>query len=144
MKRNKLYTANSWNKRQFIKDSSVNTYPLGGLAKVKNFLKENEDWGAVASASGDILGNTISQGKTSGVGNIINTVGDIAGNIPVFGGFMKGAANLVGGLVNTVIGSKLNNENIALIQYGMEIINSKNCPPAIKALMNETNIDIYC
>ena len=39
MKRNKLYTANSWNKRQFIKDSSVNTYPLGGLTKVKNFLK---------------------------------------------------------------------------------------------------------
>ena len=37
---------------------------------------------------------------------------------------------------------ELNNENIALLQYGMEIINSKNCPPAIKALMNEANIDI--
>ena len=113
MKRNKLYTVNSWNRNQFIKNSSANTYPLGGLTKVKNFLKENEDWGDVASTAGDILGNTISQGKTSGVGNIINTVGDIAGDIPVFGGFMKGAANLVGGLVNTAFGSKLNKENIA-------------------------------
>lgn len=113
MKRNKLYTVNSWNRSQFIKDSSANTYPLGGLTKVKNFLKENRDWGAVASAAGNILGNAMSQGKTSSAGNIINTVGDIAGNIPVFGGFMKGAANIVGGLVNTAFGSKLNKENIA-------------------------------
>ena len=113
MKRNKLYTVNSWNRNQFIKNSSANTYPLGGLTKVKNFLEENDGWGDVASTAGDILGKAMSQGKTSGAGNVINTVGDIAKDIPVFGGFMKGAANLVGGLVNTVIGSKLNNENIA-------------------------------
>lgn len=113
MKRNKLYTVNSWNRNQFIKNRSANTYPLGGLIGVKNFLEEYKDLGEVASTAGNILGNTMSQGRTSGVGNTINTVGDVVENIPVFGGFMKGAANLVGGLVNTVIGSKLNNENIA-------------------------------
>ena len=113
MKRNKLYTVNSWNRNQFIKNSSANTYPLGGLTKVKNFLEENDGWGDVASTAGDILGKSMSQGKTSGAGNTINTVGDIVENVPVFGGLMKGAANLVGGLANTIFGSKLNNENIA-------------------------------
>ena len=85
MKRNKLYTVNSWNRNQFIKDSSANTYSLGGLAVVKNFLEEYKDLGKVASVAGDTLGNAMSQGKTSGAGNI----------------------------VNTVLGSKLNKENIA-------------------------------
>lgn len=36
----------------------------------------------------------------------------------------------------------LNDENIALLQYGLDIINSKYCPPAIKALKNKINVDI--
>lgn len=37
---------------------------------------------------------------------------------------------------------ELNNENIALLQYGMEIINSNNCPPAIKSIMDLKQINI--
>lgn len=36
----------------------------------------------------------------------------------------------------------LNNENMAIIQYGLEIINSKDCPKGIKELMDLCKIDI--
>ena len=45
MKRNKLYTVNSWNRNQFIKNSSANTYPLGGLIGVDNFLEDIKSLG---------------------------------------------------------------------------------------------------
>lgn len=35
-----------------------------------------------------------------------------------------------------------NNENMTYIQYGLDIINSKNCPIGIKELMKKKNIDI--
>ncbi len=68
--------------------------------------------GAAAGAVGQIGGQLLANGLESKAGNIVSGIGDIVGGVPIVGGFAKGALNLVGGGVNALFGSKLNQENI--------------------------------
>ena len=125
MKRNKLYTVNSYNKNQFDKNIVSNIYLDGGSSdeEKSNFFKDNKDWAGVASLAGKITGDIIGGGKTSSVGQAFNTIGDVAGAIPVYGGFIKGAAGILGGISNGLFGSKLNKENIAQFENQNDIQN---------------------
>ena len=125
MKRNKLYTVNSYNKNQFDKNIVSNLYLDGGSSdnEKSNFFKDNKDWAGVASSAGEVIGGIIGGGKTSSAGQAFNTIGDIAGNIPVYGGFIKGAAGILGGISNGLFGSKLNKENIAQFENQNDIQN---------------------
>lgn len=125
MKRNKLYTVNSYNKNQFDKNIVSNIYLDGGSSdeEKSNFFKDNKDWAGVASSAGKVVGDIIGGGKTSSAGQAFNTIGDIAGNIPVYGGFIKGAAGILGGISNGLFGSKLNKENIAQFENQNDIQN---------------------
>lgn len=68
--------------------------------------------GAAAGAVGQIGGQLLSNGLSSKAGGIVSGVGDALGGIPIVGGFAKGALNLIGGGVNALFGSKLNQANI--------------------------------
>lgn len=130
MKRNKLYTVNPWNKDIF--DTGDNTTPTstvnppattpaptssgdasgakgGDSSKWDKFVSDMGGMGNVmgmAQQANGILtqfGNWMAQGKTSTVGNIFNTLGSMG--IP--------GMDFIGDIFNTVLGSKLNKENIA-------------------------------
>lgn len=68
--------------------------------------------GAAAGAVGQIGGQLLSNGLESKAGGIVSGVGDALGAVPIVGGFAKGALNLVGGGINALFGSKLNQANI--------------------------------
>ena len=125
MKRNKLYTVNPYNKIQFDKNIISNIYLDGGPSdkEKSNFFKDNKDWAGVASSAGQVAGDIIGGGKTSSVGQAFNTIGDIAGNIPVYGSFIKGATGILGGISNGLFGSQLNKENIAQFENQNDIQN---------------------
>ena len=125
MKRNKLYTVNPYNKNQFDKNIIRNIYSDGGSSdkEKSNFFKDNKDWAGVASSAGQVAGDIIGGGKTSSVGQAFNTIGDIAGNIPVYGSFIKGATGILGGISNGLFGSQLNKENIAQFENQNDIQN---------------------
>lgn len=80
--------------------------------------------GAAAGAVGQIGGKLLSNGLSSKAGSIVSGVGDALGSIPVFGGFAKGALNLIGGGVNALFGSKLNQANINAANADIDRMNS--------------------
>ena len=80
--------------------------------------------GAAAGAVGQIGGQLLSNGLESKAGGIVSGVGDALGAIPIVGGFAKGALNLIGGGVNALFGSKLNQENIAAVEGATARANS--------------------
>ena len=102
-----------------------NYYDLGGdivagkgLGKFGQSLgKLGEGVGAIGSAVGGIAGNLISDGMTSGAGDVIGKLGDVAGAIPGPWGAVAGAGlKVIGGLTNRAFGSKMNTENINKIE----------------------------
>lgn len=80
--------------------------------------------GAAAGAVGQIGGQLLSNGLESKAGGIVSGVGDALGAVPIVGGFAKGALNLIGGGVNALFGSKLNQENIAAVEGATARANS--------------------
>lgn len=80
--------------------------------------------GAAAGAVGQIGGQLLSNGLSSKAGGIVSGVGDALGGIPVIGGFAKGALNLIGGGVNALFGSKLNQANINAANSDINRMNS--------------------
>lgn len=80
--------------------------------------------GAAAGAVGQIGGKLLSNGLSSKAGGIVSGVGDALGGIPIFGGFAKGALNLIGGGVNALFGSKLNQANINAANSDIDRMNS--------------------
>lgn len=85
---------------------------LGGLSSGAGTFGMTSMLGAAAGAIGDIGGKLLSNGLESKAGGIVSGVGDALGGIPIVGGFAKGALNLIGGGVNALFGSKLNQANI--------------------------------
>lgn len=77
-----------------------------------------------AGAVGQIGGQLLSNGLSSKAGGIVSGVGDALGGIPVIGGFAKGALNLIGGGVNALFGSKLNQANINAANSDINRMNS--------------------
>lgn len=80
--------------------------------------------GAAAGAVGKIGGKLLSNGLSSKAGGIVSGVGDALGGIPIFGGFAKGALNLIGGGINALFGSKLNQANINAANADIDRMNS--------------------
>ena len=129
-KKDKLYT---------IKQS-INLYPNGGdieknttlldsltngngLSLKNTFSGQNltdiakGGIGALGSIVGQVGGNLIDGGLSSGAGNTISSIGSTVGSAistvnPLVGGMVSVGSGLIGGLTNRMFGSKLNQENI--------------------------------
>lgn len=129
-KKDKLYT---------IKQS-INLYPNGGdieknttlldsLTNGNGFSLKNTfsgqnltdiakgSIGALSSIVGQVGGNLIDGGLSSGAGNTISSIGSTVGSAistvnPLVGGMVSVGSGLIGGLTNRMFGSKLNQENI--------------------------------
>lgn len=129
-KKDKLYT---------IKQS-INLYPNGGdieknttlldsLTNGNGFSLKNTfsgqnltdiakgGIGALGSIVGQVGGNLIDGGLSSGAGNTISSIGSTVGSAistvnPLVGGMISVGSGLIGGLTNRIFGSKLNQENI--------------------------------
>ena len=129
-KKDKLYT---------IKQS-INLYPNGGdieknttlldsLTNGNGFSLKNTfsgqnltdiakgSIGALGSIVGQVGGNLIDGGLSSGAGNTISSIGSTVGSAistvnPLVGGMVSVGSGLIGGLTNRMFGSKLNQENI--------------------------------
>lgn len=85
------------------------------LLGAKDIIKSSA--GAIGSAVGQIGGNLIGGGLSSGVGNTIGSIGGTIGSTvstvnPLVGGIISAGTGLIGGLTNRMFGSKLNQENI--------------------------------
>ena len=73
--------------------------------------------GALGSVVGQVGGNLIGGGLSSGAGNTIGSIGSTVGSAissvnPLLGGIVSVGSGLIGGLTNRMFGSKLNQENI--------------------------------
>lgn len=68
--------------------------------------------GIANTASSVVTGLMNPKGNSTGVGNALQTVGSLAGNIPGVGGLAGAGVGLVGGLVNSMFGSNLNEDFI--------------------------------
>ena len=123
-KKDKLYT---------IKQP-INLYPDGGnlldsltngngLSLKNTFSGQNltdiakGGIGALGSIVGQVGGNLIDGGLSSGAGNTISSIGSTVGSAistvnPLVGGMVSVGSGLIGGLTNRMFGSKLNQENI--------------------------------
>lgn len=123
-KKDKLYT---------IKQP-INLYPDGGnlldsltngngLSLKNIFSGQNLTYiakggiGALGSVVGQVGGNLIGGGLSSGAGNAIGSIGSTVGSAissvnPLLGGIVSVGSGLIGGLTNRMFGSKLNQENI--------------------------------
>lgn len=78
-----------------------------------------------ATAVGGMIGGAIGGGLESGAGNVIGGLADIASQIPGPWGAVAGAGlKFIGGGVNALFGSKLNEENIAAVNRGISAANN--------------------
>lgn len=68
--------------------------------------------GIADTASSVVTGLMNPKGNSTGVGNALQTVGSLASNIPGVGGLVGAGVGLVGGLVNSMFGSDLNEDFI--------------------------------
>ena len=94
------------------------------LSKVKGLFNEGSLNGA-ATAVGDMVEGAIGGGMSSGVGNAIGGLGNIASAIPGPWGAVAGAGlKVIGGLTNRAFGSKMNEENIAEVNSDINRLNN--------------------
>lgn len=124
----------------YIIKQSINLYPNGGdieknttlldsLTNSNGFSLKNTfsgqnltdiakgGIGALGSIVGQVGGNLIDGGLSSGAGNTISSIGSTVGSAistvnPLVGGMVSVGSGLIGGLTNRMFGSKLNQENI--------------------------------
>lgn len=75
----------------------LNSGSIGGIA------------GGVASAIGSAINPS---GNSTTVGNVLQSVGSLASNIPGVGGLIGAGVNLIGGLTNAAFGSNINEDFI--------------------------------
>lgn len=104
------------------------TPPAPTPSKFKSFMSSDLGKGitsAVGSAVGSIGGGLISNGMTSTAGNVIGGLQNIAGAIPgSWGSVASAGLGVVGGLVNRMFGSKMNEENIAKVEGSINQLNN--------------------
>lgn len=79
---------------------------------------------SAAGAVGDIGGALLSNGLDSKAGGIVTGVGDALGGIPIIGGLAKGALNLIGGGINALAGSSINQANVSAANSDIARMNS--------------------
>lgn len=129
-KKDKLYTIKqSINLYPNGSDIEKNTTLLDSLTNGNGFSLKNTfsgqnltdiakgGIGALGSIVGQVGGNLIDGGLSSGAGNTISSIGSTVGSAistvnPLVGGMVSVGSGLIGGLTNRMFGSKLNQENI--------------------------------
>lgn len=129
MIKNNFNKSSSLNKRY---TSPINYYNIGGILEKfqkwsdkvgNNIIEKNnflgkfgvtsDNMGGITNTIGQSMIGTINKNNNStGVGNALQTVGNIASNIPGVGGLVGAGVGLVGGLVNTMFGSNVNEEAV--------------------------------
>lgn len=73
--------------------------------------------GAAGAAVGGIGGGLLSDGMSSGAGNVLSGLSSVASAIPgPWGAVASAGLGLASGLANRMFGSKMNNENIARVE----------------------------
>lgn len=78
-----------------------------------------------ASAIGSMAGDAIGGGMSSGAGDAISSIGNLASAIPgPWGAVASAGLKIVGGLTNRMFGSKMNKENIANVEGTINRLNS--------------------
>lgn len=130
------YLYNMTKVKRHIRNNSYNRYDLGswlntaasklgigsstnaaGAAKGTNLFGLTSGGTGLASAGlniGSSLFNTFGNpnGNTTGVGNIMSTVGGLASNIPGVGGLIGAGVSTLGSVVNAAFGSNINKEAV--------------------------------
>ena len=91
----------------------------------------NTALGVGAGIAGNIGGNLIAGGKSSGIGSTIGSLGNTIGGAamavnPLVGGAIMGGTQLIGGIFNAAFGSKLNKERIAQAENEINAANNFN------------------
>ncbi len=129
MIKNNINKSLSLNKRY---TSPINYYNIGGILEKfqkwsdkvgNNIIEKNnflgkfgvtsDNMGGITNTIGQSMIGTINKNNNStGVGNAIQTIGSLASNIPGVGGLVGAGVGLVGGLVNTMFGSNVNEEAV--------------------------------
>ena len=84
---------------------------MGNLgSSITGFLGSGQGINMISNAAFGLLNPN---GNSTGVGNAMQTIGGLASNIPGVGGLIGAGVGMLGGLVNTAFGSKINEENVA-------------------------------
>lgn len=129
MIKNNFNKSSSLNKRY---TSPINYYNIGGILEKfqkwsdkvgNNIIEKNnflgkfgvtsDNMGGITNTIGQSMIGTINKNNNStGVGNALQTIGSLASNIPGVGGLVGAGVGLVGGLVNTMFGSNVNEEAV--------------------------------
>lgn len=131
------------NKRSFNKNYNKTIITKGHLHKFGDFLFQKNESGkidnrslnnlsntgqtaiSVIGASAPAIGGIIGGGMTSGAGNTIQGLANIAQVIPgPYGQMISAGLNIGAGLTNRFIGSKRNEENIAKVEANIDALNS--------------------
>lgn len=98
------------------------------LGKLGEALKSGFQSGALngaATAVGGMVGGAIEGRMSSGVGNTVDSLGNLASAIPGPWGAVAGAGlRVIGGLTNRMFGSEMNKENIANVEGTINRLNS--------------------
>lgn len=125
-KHNKLLTG----KANYYSDGGINwrlkdnTDPSVAKTGFKGALNSGTLSG-VGSAVGQLGEGIIGGGLESGAGKVISGLGSVASAIPgPWGAVASAGLGLVGGLVNRMFGSKMNKENIAATEQGINAAQS--------------------
>ena len=110
--------------RKKVKNKYANIYSLGSWMKGINDKIGNSNFGeliggannlgSLAYGATSLVNNAINpNGNTTGVGDALQGIGSLASNIPGIGGVLGAGVNLVGGLVNTMFGSNIDEDFVA-------------------------------
>lgn len=96
----------SWNKG--VTEKFMNSGVGGALGKLG---VTSGGLGGIANGAANMISGLMNpNGNSTGVGNALSAIGSAASNIPGIGGVIGAGVNLVGGLVNTMFGSNINEE----------------------------------
>lgn len=82
--------------------------------------------GLIGGLAGDAIGGGLQSGAGSAISGIGSTVGSAIGTVnPILGGIVSVGSSLLGGLTNRMFGSKINEENVALVKQKASELNKQ-------------------
>lgn len=120
-------------RRKYKQSNQLNHFDDGGPLDWSNPFAGGMKGGlgktlvGVAGQAGGIAGNAISGGLSSGAGNAIGALGDVASAIPgPWGAVASAGLKVIGGLTNAAFGTKTNTEELNKANSGTLQLNSFN------------------
>lgn len=98
----------------------IGSFNLGSLGE-----SLGDSIGAIGSVAGGAVGGLLSNGLESKAGSVFNTIGDIGGAIPgPWGAIIGGGAKILGGTVNALFGTKVDQEKLNAASQGTSYLNN--------------------